>query len=112
MSVARRVLHLRPAIAWCGVLLSLAFAGSAGAADRIEIDIQGVDREIANNVRGFLTLARYTGLRVALLCAKPTSATWLRALNRPLIDRAPTGMQAPQPPARCLRMRRLRARQC
>jgi translocation and assembly module TamA len=60
MSVARRVLHLRPAIAWCGVLLSLAFAGSAGAADRIEIDIQGVDREIANNVRGYLTLARYT----------------------------------------------------
>ena len=60
MSVARRVLHLRPAIAWCGVLLSLAFAAGAGAADRIEIDIQGVDREIANNVRGFLTLARYT----------------------------------------------------
>ncbi len=60
MSVARRVLHLRRAIAWCGVLLSLAFAASAGAADRIEIDIQGVDREIANNVRGYLTLARYT----------------------------------------------------
>jgi len=60
MSVARRVLHLRPAVAWCGVLLSLVVATGAGAAERIEIDIQGVDREIANNVRSFLTLARYT----------------------------------------------------
>jgi translocation and assembly module TamA len=60
MSGARRALHLRHAVSWCVLLLSLVVATGAGAADRIEIDIQGVDREIANNVRGYLTLARYT----------------------------------------------------
>jgi translocation and assembly module TamA len=60
MSGARCVLLLRRAMAWWGVLLLVMVATGADAADRIEIDIQGVDREIADNVRGFLTLARYT----------------------------------------------------
>ena len=58
----RRVLHLAPPrLRGARVLLSLAFAARRRAlpiASAIEID--GVDREIANNVRGYLTLARYT----------------------------------------------------
>jgi translocation and assembly module TamA len=43
-----------------GFLAVLALAsGTAAAADRIRIDIEGVDRAIADNVRGYLTLSRY-----------------------------------------------------
>jgi translocation and assembly module TamA len=38
------------ALAWCGVTL---------AADRIRIEIEGVERPIADNVRSYLTLSRY-----------------------------------------------------
>jgi translocation and assembly module TamA len=42
------------------VALLLAWASSSAAAPRIVIDIEGVDRPIADNIRGFLTLGRYT----------------------------------------------------
>jgi translocation and assembly module TamA len=60
MSNRRRMNFLRAAVAWCCALVSMQVACGAPAADRIEIDIQGVDRAIADNVRGYLTLARYT----------------------------------------------------
>ena len=46
--------------AWGVAVLALAWATTAAAADRIKIDIVGVDRAIADNVRGYLTLSRYT----------------------------------------------------
>ncbi len=40
-------------------VLSLAVPGAALAADRIRIEIEGVDKAIAANVRSYLTLGRY-----------------------------------------------------
>jgi translocation and assembly module TamA len=40
-------------------LLALAWSGTVPAADRIRIEIEGVDRAIADNVRSYLTLGRY-----------------------------------------------------
>jgi len=45
--------------AWHAAALALAWMTSAAAADRVEIIIDGVDRAIADNVRGYLTLTRY-----------------------------------------------------
>jgi translocation and assembly module TamA len=45
--------------AWCIAVLALAWATAAEAADRIRINIVGVDDAIAANVRGYLTLTRY-----------------------------------------------------
>ena len=45
--------------AWCIAVLALAWATAAEAADRIRINIVGVDDAIADNVRGYLTLTRY-----------------------------------------------------
>jgi len=42
-----------------GVLLACAWAAQVGAADRIRIEIDGVDGAVADNVRGYLTLTRY-----------------------------------------------------
>jgi len=49
----------RRAGAWLATVLALAWTTCNGATDRIEIDVQGVDRAIADNVRGYLTLNRY-----------------------------------------------------
>lgn len=46
-------------IAWCAALLALAWTGAGAAAERIRIEIDGVDRAVADNVRGYLTLGRY-----------------------------------------------------
>jgi len=40
-------------------LLALAWCGVTPAADRIRVEIDGVDRPIADNIRAFLTLGRY-----------------------------------------------------
>jgi translocation and assembly module TamA len=40
-------------------VLALAWTSAAGAAERVRIEIDGVERAIADNVRGFLTLGRY-----------------------------------------------------
>jgi translocation and assembly module TamA len=40
-------------------LLALAWSGTVAAADRIRIEIEGVDRAIADNIRSYLTLGRY-----------------------------------------------------
>jgi translocation and assembly module TamA len=40
-------------------VLACAWTSGAGAADRIRIEVDGVDRVIADNVRGYLTLTRY-----------------------------------------------------
>jgi translocation and assembly module TamA len=40
-------------------LLAFAWSGTVPAADRIRIEIEGVDRQIADNVRSYLTLGRY-----------------------------------------------------
>ena len=45
--------------AWCIAVLALAWATAGEAADRIRINIVGVDDAIADNVRGYLTLTRY-----------------------------------------------------
>jgi translocation and assembly module TamA len=45
--------------AWCIAVLALTWATAAEAADRIRINIVGVDDAIADNVRGYLTLTRY-----------------------------------------------------
>lgn len=45
--------------AWSLAALALAWMSSAMAADRIRIEIDGVEGSIADNVRGFLTLTRY-----------------------------------------------------
>ena len=42
-----------------GALFALAWCAAAPAADRIRIEIDGVDRAMADNVRGYLTLGRY-----------------------------------------------------
>jgi translocation and assembly module TamA len=45
--------------AWLAAVLALAWTTCHGAADRIEIVVQGVDSDVADNVRGYLTLNRY-----------------------------------------------------
>ncbi len=45
--------------AWCIAVLALTWAAAGEAADRIRINIVGVDDAIADNVRGYLTLTRY-----------------------------------------------------
>ena len=45
--------------AWCIAVLALAWAATGEAADRIRINIVGVDDAVAENVRGYLTLTRY-----------------------------------------------------
>lgn len=45
--------------AWCLAMLAGAWASAAPAADRIQVEIEGVDGAIAGNVRGYLTLSRY-----------------------------------------------------
>jgi translocation and assembly module TamA len=40
-------------------LFALAWSGTVPAADRIRIEIEGVDRAIADNIRSYLTLGRY-----------------------------------------------------
>jgi len=45
--------------AGCAAIVALAWAATAGAAERIRIDVVGVERELADNVRGYLTLDRY-----------------------------------------------------
>jgi translocation and assembly module TamA len=45
--------------AWCVAVLALTWAAAGEAADRIRINIVGVDGAIADNVRGYLTLTRY-----------------------------------------------------
>jgi translocation and assembly module TamA len=49
----------RRAAAACAAVLTLAWSATAGAADRIRIDVVGVERALADNVRGYLTLDRY-----------------------------------------------------
>jgi translocation and assembly module TamA len=51
-----RVIRARAALV---AVLSLAVPGAAMAADRIRIEIEGVDKAIAANVRSYLTLGRY-----------------------------------------------------
>jgi translocation and assembly module TamA len=59
MMHARRATGVRWHIAWCAAALALAWASGAVAADRIKIEIEGVDGAVAANVRGYLTLTRY-----------------------------------------------------
>jgi len=49
----------RPRPAASVLALALAWSATAGAAERIRIEVDGVDRTIADNVRGYLTLGRY-----------------------------------------------------
>ena len=56
---ARRRNGSPSSIAWCAALLALSWTGTGAAADRIRIEIDGVDRAVADNVRGYLTLGRY-----------------------------------------------------
>ena len=45
--------------AWVAAVLAFVWAASASAADRIKIEIDGVDGAIKDNVRGFLALTRF-----------------------------------------------------
>lgn len=54
--VASRVGRVRGVLV---ALLALAWCNAVPAADRIRIEIEGVDRPIADNVRSYLTLGRY-----------------------------------------------------
>ena len=56
---ARRRNGSPSSIAWCAALLALSWSGAGAAAERIRIEIDGVDRAVADNVRGYLTLGRY-----------------------------------------------------
>lgn len=56
MRARNRVGRMRGALV---ALLGLAWCGATLAADRIRIEIEGVDRAIAANVRTYLTLGRY-----------------------------------------------------
>ncbi|MCM2310779.1 MAG: BamA/TamA family outer membrane protein [Steroidobacteraceae bacterium] len=58
MMRARRAPGRRPG-AWSIAALALAWMSSSIAADRIKIEIDGVEGNVAANVRGFLTLTRY-----------------------------------------------------
>jgi translocation and assembly module TamA len=51
--------RVRRRVAWCTAALALAWTAGALAADRIRIEIDGVDGHVADNVRGYLTLTRY-----------------------------------------------------
>jgi len=59
MMRARPAAGGRRRVAWCAAALALAWASAATAADRIKIEIEGVDGLVADNVRGYLTLTRY-----------------------------------------------------
>jgi translocation and assembly module TamA len=59
MTASAREGRPRRGIAWTAALIALAWTAASGAAERIKIDIVGVDRAIAENVRGYLTLTRY-----------------------------------------------------
>jgi translocation and assembly module TamA len=59
MMHGRRATCVRWHIAWCAAALALAWASGAVAADRVKIEIEGVDGAVAANVRGYLTLTRY-----------------------------------------------------
>ena len=52
----KRVARVRGAFV---ALLTLAWCGVTLAADRIRIEIEGVERPIADNIRSYLTLSRY-----------------------------------------------------
>ena len=59
MSRARTSAGIGRRGAWVAAVLAFAWAAGASAADRIRIEIDGVDGAIKDNVRGFLALTRF-----------------------------------------------------
>jgi translocation and assembly module TamA len=59
MTRARQGGGILRGVAWAAALLACAWMPGAVAADRIKIEIDGVDGAIADNVRGFLALTRF-----------------------------------------------------
>jgi len=59
MTRARKGAGIRLRGAWSAAVLVFAWAAGASAADRIKIEIDGVDGAIKDNVRGFLALTRF-----------------------------------------------------
>jgi translocation and assembly module TamA len=59
MTRARQGAGVRRGGAWLAVVLAFTWAADASAADRIKIEIDGVDGAIKDNVRGFLALTRF-----------------------------------------------------
>jgi translocation and assembly module TamA len=59
MTHAREGAGLRRWGAWVAVMLAVTWTAGASAADRIRIEIDGVDGAIKDNVRGFLALTRF-----------------------------------------------------
>jgi translocation and assembly module TamA len=59
MKRARQGTRGRRCGAWAAVVLAVSWAAGASAADRIKIEIDGVDGAIKDNVRGFLALTRF-----------------------------------------------------
>jgi len=59
MTHARQGAGIRRCGAWAAAVLAFTWAAGAAAADRIKIEIDGVDGAIRDNVRGFLALTRF-----------------------------------------------------
>ena len=59
MTGTRQGAGLRRRGAWVAAVLAVTWATGASAADRIRIEIDGVDGAIRDNVRGFLALTRF-----------------------------------------------------
>lgn len=59
MTRARQGAGLRRCSAWVAAMLAVTWAAGASAADRIRIEIDGVDGAIRDNVRGYLALTRF-----------------------------------------------------
>ena len=59
MTRARQGAGLRRCSAWVAAVLAVTWAAGASAADRIRIEIDGVDGAIRDNVRGYLALTRF-----------------------------------------------------
>ena len=59
MTRARLASAGRRCSTWCAAVLACAWMAGATAADRIRIEIDGVESAIKDNVRGSLTLSRY-----------------------------------------------------
>ncbi len=59
MTRGRHSAGVRRSGAWAAAVLAFTWAASAPAADRIKIEIDGVNGAIADNVRGYLALTRF-----------------------------------------------------
>ena len=90
MTRARQGAGLRRCGAWVAAMLAVTWAAGASAADRIRIEIDGVDGAIRDNVRGYVALTRFaqrddlTDAQVRRLADRAVDEAAARALRHKL----------------------------